>query len=213
MLHHVEAASSEGVPTVEVGARIDPMDYRDGDSAGLPDPHFWTDPTRVVIAVRILTDEIITHVNGVDADVVRWRAETYANDVSELDAQLAERFAGIPAKRRVLITDHHVLGYHGRPLQPHGHRCDHPRRNGSGLAERLRPRLSGHRDHDTPGTGHLRRHRTTRTPHRGPGCRGRHLGPHHRAVPRIAELRRRRRRSYLDMMRFNTEAIIGGLSG
>ncbi|MEW2382631.1 zinc ABC transporter substrate-binding protein AztC [Micromonospora sp. NPDC047707] len=111
VLHQVEAAKAEGVPTVEVGAKIDPMEYRDGDAAGLPDPHFWTDPARVVTAVRLLTDEIVRHVDGVDGGVVRRRAESYANEVRELDARLAERFAGIPAERRVLVTNHHVFGY------------------------------------------------------------------------------------------------------
>lgn len=46
VLRHVEAAADAGVPTVEVGAEVDPIEYRDGDAAGLPDPHFWTDPDR-----------------------------------------------------------------------------------------------------------------------------------------------------------------------
>lgn len=111
VLHHVESAKAEGVPAVEVGARINPLEYRDGDAAGLPDPHFWTDPARVTAAVRLLTDEIVTHVDGVDAGVVRQRADAYLSEVGELDAQLASRFAAIPAQRRVLVTNHHVFGY------------------------------------------------------------------------------------------------------
>lgn len=213
VLHHVEAASSEGVPTVEVGARIDPMDYRDGDSAGLPDPHFWTDPTRVVTAVRMLTDEIITHVNGMDADVVRWRAETYANDVSELDAQLAERFAGIPAKRRVLITDHHVLGY---------------------LADRydltvIGAIIPGGTALASPSASDLDSLVTAITTHRVPAIFADTAQPARLTEVLAAEAGISVRiiglypeslsdadgdaASYLDMMRFNTEAIIGGLSG
>ncbi|WP_431727073.1 zinc ABC transporter substrate-binding protein AztC [Verrucosispora sp. TAA-831] len=111
VLHHVRAAQAEGVPTVEVGARVEPMDYQDGDAAGLPDPHFWTDPVRVVAAVRVLTEEIVAHVDGVDPDALRQRAEAYAKRVGELDATVAARFAGVPAQRRVLVTNHHVFGY------------------------------------------------------------------------------------------------------
>ena len=111
VLQHVEAAQAEGVPTVEVGARVDPIEYQDGDAAGLADPHFWTDPARVATAVHLLTDEIVTHVDGVDAAVVRERADAYAKEVNDLDASLAEHFTAIPAARRVLITNHHVFGY------------------------------------------------------------------------------------------------------
>ncbi|MCZ7418692.1 MULTISPECIES: zinc ABC transporter substrate-binding protein AztC [unclassified Micromonospora] len=111
VLRHVESAKAEGVHTVEVGARIDSMEYQDGDAAGLPDPHFWTDPERVVTAVGLLADDIIEHVDGVDARAVRERAEAYAKRVGELDADLARRFAAIPPERRVLVTNHHVFGY------------------------------------------------------------------------------------------------------
>ncbi|MEU0077565.1 zinc ABC transporter substrate-binding protein AztC [Micromonospora tulbaghiae] len=111
VLRHVEAAKAENVPTVEVGTRIDPMEYREGDAAGQPDPHFWTDPARVVAAVRLLADEIVDHVGGVDARVVRERADAYAKKLAELDTDLARRFAAIPAQRRVLVTNHHVFGY------------------------------------------------------------------------------------------------------
>jgi len=108
---HVEAAKAQGVPAVEVGARIEPIDHRAGDAAGTPDPHFWTDPTRMMTAARLLADEIVAHVDGVNADVVREHAEAYVRQLSDLDADLAARFARIPAERRVLVTDHHVFGY------------------------------------------------------------------------------------------------------
>ncbi|MBL7258006.1 zinc ABC transporter substrate-binding protein AztC [Paractinoplanes lichenicola] len=111
VLHHVEAAKAQGVRVVEVGARVEPIEYREGDAAGLPDPHFWTDPARVVTATRLLGDEIVAHVDGVDAAVVRERAAAYGKEVAALDAELAGRFARIPAERRVLVTNHHVFGY------------------------------------------------------------------------------------------------------
>jgi zinc/manganese transport system substrate-binding protein len=111
VLRHVEAAQSQGVASIEVGARVAPIEYREGDAAGTPDPHFWTDPARVVTAVRLLADEIVAHVDGVDAAVVRERAASYAQTLNDLDGELAARFARIPAERRVLVTNHHVFGY------------------------------------------------------------------------------------------------------
>ncbi|WP_430790483.1 zinc ABC transporter substrate-binding protein AztC [Actinoplanes sp. G11-F43] len=111
VLQHVEAAVAEGVPAVEVGARAEPMEYQDGDAAGMPDPHFWTDPARMNAAVRLLTEEIVTHVSGVDAGAVRARAEAYGRRLTELDNDLESRFGQLPKERRVLVTNHHVFGY------------------------------------------------------------------------------------------------------
>ncbi|SHN12814.1 zinc ABC transporter substrate-binding protein AztC [Cryptosporangium aurantiacum] len=111
VLRHVRAAKDAGVATVEVAANVEPIEYRDGDAAGLPDPHFWTDPARMGTAVRLLADEIVDHVDGVDADALRDRADAYAEEIGALDAGLRKRFAEIPAARRVLVTNHHVFGY------------------------------------------------------------------------------------------------------
>ncbi|GAA1652233.1 zinc ABC transporter substrate-binding protein AztC [Actinoplanes couchii] len=111
VLRHVESAVAEGVHAVEVGAQAEPMEYRDGDAAGMPDPHFWTDPVRMATAVDLLTEQIVTHVSGVDATVVRDRAAAYRKQLAELDADLAARFGRLPAERRVLVTNHHVFGY------------------------------------------------------------------------------------------------------
>ncbi|TDC43497.1 zinc ABC transporter substrate-binding protein AztC [Micromonospora sp. KC213] len=212
VLHHVEAAKSEGVPTVEVGARIDPMEYRDGDAAGLPDPHFWTDPARVVTAVRLLTDEIITHVDGVDAGILRQRAESYANDVSELDATLAERFAGIPAKRRVLVTNHHVFGYLAErydltvvgAIIPSGTTLASP------SASDLASLVTAIKTHRVPAI-----FADTAQPARLAEVLAAEAGVTVRVVGLYSESLSDAdgdASSYLDMMRFNTEAIIGSLS-
>ncbi|GLY07876.1 zinc ABC transporter substrate-binding protein AztC [Actinoplanes sp. NBRC 101535] len=111
VLRHVESAAAEGVPVVEVGAQVAPLEYRDGDAAGLPDPHFWTDPSRMATAAGLLAEQITTHVTGVDAAVIRARAAAYTRKLTNLDTELAARFAGLAAERRVLVTNHHVFGY------------------------------------------------------------------------------------------------------
>ncbi|WP_052720831.1 zinc ABC transporter substrate-binding protein AztC [Actinoplanes rectilineatus] len=111
VLRHVESAAAEGVPVVEVGAQVAPLEYRDGDAAGLPDPHFWTDPSRMATAAGLLAEQITTHVTGVDAAVIRARAAAYTRKLTDLDTELTARFAGLAAERRVLVTNHHVFGY------------------------------------------------------------------------------------------------------
>ncbi|NYH51083.1 zinc/manganese transport system substrate-binding protein [Nocardiopsis arvandica] len=142
VLRNVAAAEEAGVPALEVGAGVDPLPYgpaesghgehghaeigseehRDGDastgteneSAGEPDPHFWTDPRRVALAVDLIAGHVVEQVDGVDADAVRANAEAYTAELEELDAWMAEEFAAIPEEDRKLVTNHHVFGYLAR---------------------------------------------------------------------------------------------------
>ncbi|WP_026122807.1 zinc ABC transporter substrate-binding protein AztC [Nocardiopsis halotolerans] len=118
VLRNVAAAEEAGVPVLEVGAEVDPLPYAPGgDSAaenedgGEPDPHFWTDPLRVVRAADVIAEQVIAEVDGVDADTVRANAEAYTGQVEELHAWMTEEFATIPEQDRKLVTNHHVFGY------------------------------------------------------------------------------------------------------
>ncbi|QVJ02830.1 zinc ABC transporter substrate-binding protein [Nocardiopsis eucommiae] len=108
---NVAAAEEAGVPALEVGAGVDPLPYTSDESEGEPDPHFWTDPGRVGLAVDLIAERVIEEVDGVDADTVRANAESYAAEVDELDAWMGEEFAALPAGNRRLVTNHHVFGY------------------------------------------------------------------------------------------------------
>ncbi len=213
VLQHVEAAKADGAHTVEVGTRINPMEYQDGDAAGMPDPHFWTDPARVVTAVRLLTDEITANVDGVDAAVVRERADAYAKKVSDLDAEMARRFAALPASRRVLVTNHHVFGYlAGRfdftvigAIIPGGTTLASP--SSSDLAS-----LAGAiREHRVPAI-----FADTSQPARLAEVLAAEAGIRVDVVALYSESLSDTdgdAGTYLDMMRFNANAIVGGLSG
>jgi zinc/manganese transport system substrate-binding protein len=107
----VDAAESDGVAVLPVGEETGPLTYREGASAGQLDPHFWTDPARVRAGVDLIRDEILEHVDGVDADTIRSNAAAYAAQVDELDAWMGRELGSVPADRRALVTNHHVLGY------------------------------------------------------------------------------------------------------
>ncbi|MFG3340883.1 zinc ABC transporter substrate-binding protein AztC [Glycomyces sp. NPDC048151] len=111
VLSHVEAAVAAGVPDLAVGELVDPIDYTSDESAGQPDPHFWTDPVRVGEAVDIIAEQVVEHVPGIDADEVRASAEAYRAQVDQVHATTAEQFGRIPAEHRKLVTNHHVFGY------------------------------------------------------------------------------------------------------
>ncbi|MEV5829550.1 zinc ABC transporter substrate-binding protein AztC [Spirillospora sp. NPDC052242] len=108
---NVRAAEDQGVPALAVGAEVDPIPYAGGDTAREPDPHFWTDPVRMLDAVDVITDRIVEHVDGIDEAGVRAAAAAYRAKVEELDAYMRGEFAKIPPGRRNLVTDHHVFGY------------------------------------------------------------------------------------------------------
>lgn len=110
VLRNVESVAAQGVPTLAVGDRIDPIRYATGDDAGSPDPHFWTDPQRMIAAVDAIEDAV-RDVPGIDGDAVSRNAESYRAQLRELDTSMQHGFDGIPADRRKLVTNHHVLGY------------------------------------------------------------------------------------------------------
>jgi zinc/manganese transport system substrate-binding protein len=108
---HVQTAADGGVPTLALGDRIDPIRYTQGDTAGAPDPHFWMDPRRMITAVDAIEETVNRELDGPDQTVVARNAERYREQLRALDAWMSQQFNQIPADRRKLVTNHHVLGY------------------------------------------------------------------------------------------------------
>ncbi len=107
---HIDSARAENVPLLVAGEVIEPLPYRQGDSAGTPDPHFWTDPALMIDVVDAL-DERLLDIDGIDSDTVGTSASAYRAELTELDATMTEAFGAIPSDRRNLVTNHHVFGY------------------------------------------------------------------------------------------------------
>ncbi|WP_194410699.1 zinc ABC transporter substrate-binding protein AztC [Microbacterium cremeum] len=107
---HLDAAAADGVGTFVAGDVIDILDYREGDAAGLPDPHFWTDPARMAEVVDALVPAL-SRLPGVDGAAIAANAADYGDGLAALDADMTEAFAAIPGARRALVTNHHVFGY------------------------------------------------------------------------------------------------------
>lgn len=102
--HHVRAAADDGVPVFTAGDAIDALEWTTDDDSG-PDPHFWTDPARMVDVVEALDDEL--DAAGIDAP----GAEAYTDRLVTLDADMTAAFDTVPADRKALVTNHHVFGY------------------------------------------------------------------------------------------------------
>lgn len=74
------------------------------------DPHVWTNPRNVMTwadniaaALCILMPE--------KAASFRAHAESYKHQLESLDGWISEQTKFIPAEKRLLVTDHHMLGY------------------------------------------------------------------------------------------------------
>ena len=102
--HHVRAAADDGVPVFTAGDAIDALEWTTDDDSG-PDPHFWTDPARMVDVVEALDDEL--DAVGIDAP----GTEAYTDRLDALDADMTAAFETVPADRKALVTNHHVFGY------------------------------------------------------------------------------------------------------
>ncbi|MGO2802014.1 zinc ABC transporter substrate-binding protein AztC [Corynebacterium variabile] len=115
----LDNARSEGVEVLEVGELVDPLYYTagadsDGGSGGTgaaKDPHFWTDPARMVKATGIIEDKLTIELSGDQADRVREAASSYRGELEQLDAEVAELLGSVPEDNRKLVTNHHVFGY------------------------------------------------------------------------------------------------------
>jgi zinc/manganese transport system substrate-binding protein len=107
---HLDAAVEEGVDSFVAGEAIEVLEYEAGDAAGTPDPHFWTDPGRMVDVVDALGPRL-SALPRVDPAVVDARVADYLAELERLDDDMATAFAAIPAERRALVTNHHVFGY------------------------------------------------------------------------------------------------------
>ncbi|RXZ72984.1 zinc ABC transporter substrate-binding protein AztC [Agromyces albus] len=113
---HVESAEADGVPVFLAGDHLEVLAYAEGDAEGTPDPHFWTDPARMVDVVTALGEELPAELAdsdsaSVDVDRIAANTEAYLAELDELDREMTATFTAIPEARRALVTNHHVFGY------------------------------------------------------------------------------------------------------
>jgi len=109
--HQLDTADAAGVPMLAAGAVIDPLPYAVGTGSDTADPHFWTDPARMIEVVDAVATAVQTDVAGADPAAIQAQAAAYTTELRALDAEMTTAFAAIGAKHRNLVTNHHVFGY------------------------------------------------------------------------------------------------------
>jgi len=92
------------------GDAIEVLEYSEGDAAGMPDSHFWTDPQRMLDVVDAM-ESVLAEIDGIDVEALDATVDDYRSRLQALDAEMTEAFATIPDDRRALVTNHHVFGY------------------------------------------------------------------------------------------------------
>lgn len=107
---HLDRAAAAGVPCMVASDHVSTINYTDGDAAGTPDPHFWTDPQAMLGVVNGI-EAAAAQIAGVDTAALALSAQAYRGQLEELDADMAAAFDAIPQQRRALVTNHHVFGY------------------------------------------------------------------------------------------------------
>lgn len=105
----VDSARADGAPVVTVAENLDPLPVAGSDD--VPDPHFWTDPDRVVRATQIIADSVAEHVDGIDRAELDRTLGAYRDRLDALTTSMETSFARIGVDRRKLVTNHHVFGY------------------------------------------------------------------------------------------------------
>ncbi|WIE83524.1 metal ABC transporter substrate-binding protein [Curtobacterium sp. MCPF17_021] len=101
---HVAAAAEDGVPVSTAGDAFAPLEWTTEDDSG-PDPHFWTDPARMVDVVEALDQDLRD--NGIEPT----GTDAYLDELRDLDDTMTTAFRTVPEERRALVTNHHVFGY------------------------------------------------------------------------------------------------------
>lgn len=116
----VGSATGDGVPTflafdaVEDPLTADGPDHDHGDhdhDHGELDPHFFGDPRRTVQVVEALGPFLADAVEGLDRSALDGSLAAYVDELHRLDAEVEDILGAVPAHRRVLVTNHLVLGY------------------------------------------------------------------------------------------------------
>lgn len=102
---------AEFVPLLSWHGHDHEDDHDDEDHHhGEHDPHVWTDPTLVALWTHVIQD-ILTELAPEHADVFSARASAYRERLAQLDLWIVQQVSRVAREHRVLVSDHHVLGY------------------------------------------------------------------------------------------------------
>ncbi|MFA5506274.1 MAG: zinc ABC transporter substrate-binding protein [Vulcanimicrobiota bacterium] len=83
---------------------------------GHPDPHLWMDVEGWMKAVEVV-QQALSEYDPANSEQYRENAETYLEQLRNLDQYARDSFATIPEESRVLVTAHDAFNYLGRAYE------------------------------------------------------------------------------------------------
>lgn len=83
------------------------------ENASHDDPHVWFDVTLWQIVVNKIA-ETLANVDTANAAYYRQNAGTYTQQLQQLNEEVKQSIAQIPAEQRLLVTSHDAFGYFGK---------------------------------------------------------------------------------------------------
>jgi len=112
----LESAESDGARVLTIADKVDPIEFGghddhaegDGHDHGSQDPHVWMDMNRMADAAQIIGDDL-ADITG-DAAYAECGTQV-ADDIRAAETEVRTLLEGVPADRRILVTDHDALGY------------------------------------------------------------------------------------------------------
>ena len=85
-------------------------DEKTGKSGFVEDPHWWNSVPNVEKATFIVRDELVK-LDPAHADEYRANAESYANQLEQLNSWVKQKIAELPRDQRKLVTSHDAFQY------------------------------------------------------------------------------------------------------
>lgn len=101
---------SKGIAPLKMPARGHAHGHGHGHSHGSGDPHAWQSVANVKIYVANIRDALIAK-DPANRGVYETNAAAYLGQLDQLDSEVRETVARIPAERRRVITTHDAFGY------------------------------------------------------------------------------------------------------
>jgi ABC-type Zn uptake system ZnuABC Zn-binding protein ZnuA len=103
-----------GTPLISVSQGITPLaaagDGEQGEGPARPDPHIWLDPNNVARWTETI-EAALAAVDPAHSGAYAARAEAYRAELADLDREIRESVSRIPPENRRLVTDHDELAY------------------------------------------------------------------------------------------------------
>ncbi len=109
-LDDLYTASGSKAQRVVISTGITPGTIGLGDEAGETDPHIWQNPYNFVHVVEIVRDTLAA-ADPVNAVTYQLNANAYLTQLLDADSYILQQVQAIPTEQRKMVTSHDAFGY------------------------------------------------------------------------------------------------------